>query len=102
MDVDGTLYRRNRVDLRVAERSAQAQRSDMPQLECSSPDQARVTGEMASAETQIVSGQGETGGEEHLRPPRTPRAPVPAVRLGGSGTAGHGVYSRSGRLSRPP
>lgn len=102
VDVDGTLYRRNRVDLRVAERSAQAQQSDMLQPERSSPDRAHVTGVTASAETRIVSGQGETGGEEHPCTPRTPRAPVPGVTPGGSATAGHGVYSRSGRLSRPP
>ena len=108
VDVNGTLYRRNHVDLRVAERSADAQPIDRP--EQNSPEQGHMTGKSAAAETGQGSGQGEPDGTEDAHTPsslapRTPRTPLPGLcpALGRhSGTPGHAVSTRSGRFSRPP
>ena len=54
VDVNGTLYRCIRVDLRVAERSADAQPID--RLEQNSPEQGHMTGKSAAAETGQGSG----------------------------------------------
>ena len=62
MDVNGTLHRRNRVDLRVAEHSAEAQPIGRP--EQNSTEQGHMTGKSAAAETGHGSGQGEPEGTE--------------------------------------
>ena len=100
VDVNGTLYRRNRVDLRVAERSAEVR--PMGRLEQNSPEQGHMTEKSASAETGHGSSQGEPDGMEDAPPTSSP-APHPlSTPEKHSCTPGQEVFTRCGRLSRPP
>ena len=100
VDVNGTLYRRNRVDLRVAERSAEVR--PMGRLEQNSPEQGHMTEKSASAETGHGSSQGEPDGMEDAPHTSSP-APHPlSTPEKHSCTPGQEVFTRCGRLSRPP
>lgn len=102
MDVNGTLYRRNRVDLRMAECSAEAQPAS--RLELTRPEQERATESPTSAEP---GHQDDPEGTNATHTPRNPAPDTPRPVLcptpkRHSGTPGHAVSTRSGRISRPP
>ena len=107
VDVNGTLYRCNHVDLQMAERSADAQPIGRP--EQNSPEQGHMTGKLATAETGQGSDQGEPEGTKDAHPPsslapRTLRTPLPGLcptPCRHSSTPGHAVSTRSGRFSWP-
>ena len=108
VDVNSTLYRRNRVDLRVAERPAEVLPVGGPEQH--HPKQGHVTGTSAWAETVQESGHGEPHRVEDTRAPSSLAPCAPSTPAPGrcQTSEKHGdalsqaVYTRCGRLSRPP
>ncbi|KAJ8395956.1 hypothetical protein AAFF_G00026640 [Aldrovandia affinis] len=90
VDVDGSLYRRNRVDLRVAEPTARAtHKTDGPEA-AHAPEAAPAPETAAEAPPTV------TEPSPVRSSPKAPSSPV-----GAPPSDGH-TYTRVGRLSKPP
>ncbi|XP_034095415.1 uncharacterized protein K02A2.6-like [Gymnodraco acuticeps] len=101
VEVDVTLYRRNRVDLRVAERSARMRQLVGPE-QSSHTDRGHVNAERAAGGARTDPVQDDTGLGE---PPHSPGVPAQGRGLTPGkpvSTESQAVYSRCGRLLRPP
>lgn len=106
VDVNGTLYRRNRVDLRMAERSAEVQQACRPERiwpECVAEMPAQTE---AGHGSDLGEVEPEGNGDSHT-PSSTTLSPAPAPATcpplsAHSGTPGRTVHTRSGRISQPP
>ncbi|KAJ8405582.1 hypothetical protein AAFF_G00315620 [Aldrovandia affinis] len=90
VDVDGSLYRRNRVDLRVAEPTARATHKT------DGPEAAHAPEAASAPETAVEAPPTVTEPSPVRSTPKAPSSPV-----GAPPSDGH-TYTRVGRLSKPP
>ncbi|KAJ8398704.1 hypothetical protein AAFF_G00419010 [Aldrovandia affinis] len=90
VDVDGSLYRRNRVDLRVAKPTARATHKT------DGPEAAHAPEAASAPETAVEAPPTVTEPSPVRSTPKAPSSPVGALP-----SDGH-TYTRVGRLSKPP